>query len=630
MIKFKTGKKLLIMSTLLISMILVNGCSQQEVPLAEDIMTQIVVPNNRTPITVLVKYAFSINGFEKAVEDKFSDIDIIQVSNYTPDMGVSEYEARLEHDDLTDIVMTWPLEVGKEYWEERLMDLSSLPLTNKYANTMLQKSTLEGKLYYLPGPSQVRGIVYNKTLFEEEGWNYPTNFEEFIEVCHEIETDGYRSLQLGLGNSEVLDTAFVGYGFKDSFSSVENTQALEDYNQGVGSFGDNFLPALETFQRLIDEGILREEDLTIKYQDRERMIFNRETVMIEDSVLMARMGKNYNGTTDEYALMPFYNPGIPSDWARIYPVCYIGVNKNLEKEGNEKKLELVLKILEYISTDEGQKDLSSDTGAMFSSLNGTIPEDIVETKLLVPALVEGRYGIFPTLKNAQNALRNGLSEMIKGESSIDDVIKKVDQQNQNPLIEEMPLIYGKATEDFTMIETGNYVTDVMRENTGADFALFLDNGKDGKDSGKGIGARLYQGDINEDDIKRIMPDLKRGEKCELWVVEMTGADLIKTLEYSIPVGDVKNGWFYYFSGLKMKYTPTNKPGERIKEITDSMDNSIEDDKIYKIAVMDDSVPDKYIKSCENTGYLIPELVRNDISQKKVISPSDSERFQIIK
>ena len=183
--------------------------------------------------------------------------------------------------------MTWPLEVGKEYWEERLMDLSSLPLTNKYANTMLQKSTLEGKLYYLPGPSQLRGIVYNKTLFEEEGWKYPTNFEEFIEVCHEIETDGYRSLQLGLGNSEVLDTAFVGYGFKDSFSSVENTQALEDYNQGVGSFGDNFLPALETFQRLIDEGILREEDLTIKYQDRERMIFNRETVMIEDSVLMA-------------------------------------------------------------------------------------------------------------------------------------------------------------------------------------------------------------------------------------------------------------------------------------------------------------------------------------------------------
>ncbi|MEG1863523.1 MAG: ABC transporter substrate-binding protein, partial [Oscillospiraceae bacterium] len=432
-------KTLLVMALTL----LFTSCAQKQTPVAaNEIITQKPTPEGRTPITVLVKYAFSINTFEKAVEEKFPEIDIIQVGNFTSNSGIREYEARMEHDDLTDIVMTWPVQAGQEYCEERLIDLSSMPLTGKYYTSGLDKISSGGKLYYLPGPSQIRGIVYNKTLFEENGWQVPDSFEGFISLCKKIEDKGIRSLQLGFGNPEVLDTAFVGYSYADCYSTPQDAKWLKDYNQGNGSLADHFMPAFKTFQRLIDEGIFKKEDLNITYADRERMLFRRECAMVEDSVLMARMGNDIAGCEDEFALMPFFNPSEDGDWAWLYPVCYIGLNKHLEEEQNKEKYALVMKIMEYISTPEGQLALSGDTGGMYSPLNGMPPPDVGEIEPLYSALEHGRCAVFPQFKNAQVTLRKGLAGMLKGEMTAQEVIQITDKENISPSADMSPLVIG--------------------------------------------------------------------------------------------------------------------------------------------------------------------------------------------
>lgn len=605
------------------------GCSKEEIMVEQDILTQKRIEENKIPITVLVKYAFSINEFEKAVEAKFPELDLIQVGNYTLDMGVAEYAARMEHDDLTDIMMTWPFNVGKEYFEERLIDLSSLPATNKYVTAMLDQNSIDGQLFYLPGPSQVRGLVYNKTLFEENGWNVPTDFDSFVELCHTIEESGIRSLQLGLKNSEVLDTAFVGFSYESSFSKPKNAQWIEEYNQGNGNFNDNFQEALETFQILIDEGILKASDFDVDYSKREEMIFTRKTAMTEDSILLARMGFAYNGNTDEFALMPFFNRN-GDDWSRLYAVCHIGLNKHLLERDDKEKHDLVMKIVDYISTPEGQMALAEDTGAMFSSLNGMAPPDIPEIVDLVAGLSQGRYAIFPTLKNAQVALREGLAGMVRGEIDGDSVAEMVDEMNQNPVKAQEPIVLGTATHNFTLIETGNFITDTMREKANSDIALFLDNGKDGLYNGKGVSGKIYEGDITDIDLLRILPDMKLGEKGELLKVTMTGQDLLTTLEYSIPVNNNRDGWFYYFSGLLMEYDPTAAPGTRIGKITDEQGNEIDSKKLYTVAVMDETIPSDFIKSCEETGITINTLLSEKLKAENTVSPSGDGRFKVIR
>lgn len=594
----------------------------------EDILTQTVIPEGKTPVTILVKYAFSINTFEKAVEEKFSDIDIIQVGNYTSDMGVAEYNRRLRHDDLTDIVMTWPLEVGEEYWQDRLLDLSALPDTSKYNVSMLNTIAREGKLYYLPGPSQVRGIVYNKTLFTERGWSVPQNFEEFTELCETIEASGMRSIQLGFGNTEVLDTAFIGYSYGDCYSKPADAQWMSDYNEGKGSIGDQLGPALDTFQSFIDKGIWKKEDLELYYQDRERMLFNRECAMVEDSVLLARMGYEFNGSTDEFALMPFFTPGEEGDWARLYPVCYIGFNKHLADPEQKEKYDVVMRLLNYISTPEGQEALMGDTGAMFSSLQGVQPPNIPEIYDLVPALTHGRFAIFSTLENAQGALRRGLAGMVSGELTKEDVIQMTDAENTNPPVQDMPSVLGTATADFTLLETGNFVTDALRAAGETEIALFMDNGKDGKYNGKGISGRLYKGEITMVDVGCVMPDIKHGESGILQKVRMTGENLIKTLESSILVDNNIGGWFYYFSGLRMEYSPTAEPGSRIKTITDANGEKIDPEKVYTIAAMDGTFPEEYALTVEFTNMKISDIIADAIRAQKTITPSGDGRFTV--
>ena len=51
--------------------------------------------------------------------------------------------------------------------------------------------------------------------------------------------------------------------------------------------------------------------------------------------------------------MPFFSPGTPCDWARLYMVCYIGLNKHLGEPQNKKKYDPVMQLMDYISTPEG-------------------------------------------------------------------------------------------------------------------------------------------------------------------------------------------------------------------------------------------------------------------------------------
>lgn len=270
-------------------------------------------------------------------------------------------------------------------------------------------------------------------------------------------------------------------------------------------------------------------------------------------------------------------------------VCYIGLNKYLADENNKEKYDMVMKLMEYISTPEGQKALASDTGAMFSSMKGTSSPNIPEIQDMIKTLDSGRYAIFPELKNAKNALRTGLADLLRGTITKQQLMENVDIENATPQISKKPEVIGKANSSFTLKETVLYIVDIVKKELNCEIALFLDNGKDGLYNGKGVSGRIYEGDITIDDVPRIMPDFKSGDKGLLSKVKMTGQQLIDTLGKSPSFDNTEANWFYYFSGLKMEFNLTAKAGKRIKSITLENGDEIDLNKIYSVAVMDGSV-----------------------------------------
>lgn len=617
-------KKIYKFLTLFSPLLLLVSCSSKT-QVAENILTQKTSSDSKIPLTVSVKYGIYLDEFEKAVEEEFTELDLIQVGNYTANFS-EEYEQQLANDDLTDIIITWPLDKAALNCEDRLIDLSGMEFTSRYNLSALNTISKSGKLYYLPGPTQVRGILFNKTMFEENGWAVPSNFEEFVSLCQTIEASGIRSLQLTFWNKEVLRYAFIGFSYSESFSSPTSAQALNNYNIGKGSLRDFALPAFETFERLAEAGIFRPEDLDVRYPDREQMLFNRQCAMVSDSVSMIELAKNY-GCTDEFAIMPFFCPGADGGWGHLIPNQYIGLNQNLTNSENKEKYDLVLRVMDYISTPKGQLALAGNNRSMISSLvSGSKQISSPELQPLEKTINKGQYAIFPSFTNTDTILYDALAAMLRKEIDRDEAIYWVDKENQNPQPRERAAVIGTATETFSLEDTGAYVTDVLRTEMEADIALFLDNGKDGKFNARGISAKFYQGEIRESDVmQRILPTLQHGEMGYINLVTITGENLYNVLEYALPDGN----WFYYFSGLKMTYDPTAEPGTRIKALTDEHGKPLDLDKIYTVAIMEGTVDEQWIETCKPSELLVKDLIINDIKEKGSISPSKDGRLQMI-
>lgn len=616
-------KKIVKLICMILGLLLLTSCSS-EAPQQPEVLTQKASSDDKIPITISVKYAVYLDAFEEAMEQHFPELNLIQVGNYTANYS-EEYEQQLANDDLPDIIVTWPLDNAALNCEDRLIDLSSMEFSSRYNLSSLNAISKSGELYYLPGPTQMRGILFNKTMFEENGWAVPGNFEEFVALCQTIEASGIRSLQLSFWNEEVLRYAFIGFGYSEGFSSPVSVQKLQDYNAGKGSLRDFALPAFKSFERLIEADIFRAEDLKVRYPDREKMLFNRQCAMVSDGASLIESAKK-NGSTDEFAIMPFLCPGSDGGWGHLIPTQYIGLNQQLTKPENKKKYDLALRIMDYISTPEGQLALAGNNTSLVSNLVAKGDQTAVpELAPIEAAMHKGQYAIFPSFTNADSSLYEALAAMLRGEISRDEVIRRVDEANRNPRPKERAAVIGSAAQTFSLAETGAYVTDVLRAGTQADIALFLDNGKDGKFNARGISAKFYQGDIRESDVvQRVLPTLQHGEAGYLNTVTVTGENLCKILEYTLPDGD----WFYYFSGLKMTYDPVAEPGTRIKKLTDEYDREIDPEKLYKIAIMEGTVDEQWIEACETSELLVKDLIIADIMDKGSISPGRDGRLQI--
>ena len=123
--------------------------------------------------------------------------------------------------------------------------------------------------------------------------------------------------------------------------------------------------------------------------------------------------------------------------------------------------------------------------------------------------------------------------------------------------------------------------------------------------------------------------MKHGESGVLQVMDMTGENLLRTLEYAIQADNDIRGWFYHFSGLKMTYAPSAIPGKRIIKITDAEGKPLEaHQRVYTAAVMDLSFPEDAIQSLTDTGISIQALLTETIQSRKTITPGKDGRFII--
>ena len=161
------------------------------------------------------------------------------------------------------------------------------------------------------------------------------------------------------------------------------------------------------------------------------------------------------------------------------------------------------------------------------------------------------------------------------DSNIENKLQKYKNKLDLLLSEEIGIFKNKVDTNRKEIRTkensfANFVTDIFRNYANADIALI--------NAGAIRGDTIYQKGhlITRKDIYQELP-----YRDKLILLQVSGQDVIDTIEHAFYLIEKNNGRFPQVSGIKVDYDTTQKPGQRVKNI---FINSLPIDKkkLYKL------------------------------------------------
>lgn len=241
-----------------------SGCGQKD--------------NGKVTIELVQYKREAVDIFEK-LEKKFNEThDDIQLKIDSPNDAMTILKTRFIREDYPDIIgIGGDVNYSNFLDAKLLMDISDYEglkdIKQSYLdiNKELEYVPQEG-VYALPYVANAAGVLYNKDVFDENGWEIPTTWQEFIDLCEEIEGAGIQPLY---------------YGFKDVWTCLAPWNAIAvdlapsdvcaQVNRGETTFAENYTEVAEKTRALLDYA--QDDPFAYSYNDACTAFANGESAM---------------------------------------------------------------------------------------------------------------------------------------------------------------------------------------------------------------------------------------------------------------------------------------------------------------------------------------------------------------
>ena len=284
------------------------------------------------------------------------------------------------------------------------------------------------------------------------------------------------------------------------------------------------------------------------------------------------------------------------------------------------KKQILLDIVDYLSTDEGQDVLFQ----CFTGISGvkTYQENIRSEFWDVKNCLDKGQLYFADQFGQTSDFETAFDWM-RGNMTMDEVIAATDEfEPLDPTAPEPSVAIGTAAEDFTALETSMLMADVMREAAGADAALLLHG-----TYYKGNSSKIYQGTIDIPDRFNLRSVSKDDA---LTTYEITGANLKKLMEHPLLNGEEVNA-LYAFSGLKAEYAPWRDEASNVLSLALADGTEIDDGKLYTVAAWAGTVDESYVSSTVKAHSelgTITDLMTAYLADAGEVSPAKDGRITL--
>ena len=480
-------------------------------------------PAEHEPITFMAPY-LDVEAFIEQVHNVYPEVNI-EIVPYSGDNTTTCLQNMMQAGDLPDVCTLTVYNPLTDDLSDRLLDLSGYDFTDYYVESRLQEVSDNGAIYMLPSVYNCYGITYNKTLLEQYGWELPTSFAELEQLAEKAKEAG---VALCLPQIQ-----YPGYGFQylcniadaSFLGTLDGKRWQKDYLSGKATVSDTqgMLDAMNYVQKWKDIGMLNADGDPTSDEVTRQMMIDGNTLFLMGStngIIEA------DGTEDTFGLMPYLSEDGTQNVFVLTVSRYFGLSKNLEQD--PQKLEDALKVMRVLSTVEGTCALYPETKIKSSLLpfkdakaDDTYYADIAD------ALNAGNTApfIYSGWENTIVTTGNKMLEFMKGEATIDDVIRQIDK-DQDKIVNDTPDVITTVSEEISQEDCARLVGRCFAEATGSDLALISLStwipGNSTEQNHYGVSAKLYAKDITDYDLCVVLPT---GWNRTIQTVTLTGRQI---------------------------------------------------------------------------------------------------------
>ena len=582
---------------------MLSGCGRStstEIGKSDNTKTEANVSDHE-PITINAPYR-NVSAFIDKVHETYPEINI-EVVPYSGYNTTAWMKGMMNSGELTDIYFSTFYSPTADKVSDKLLDISGYDFTGNYVQSRLREVTSDGAIYMLPLYYSCHGITYNKTLLEKNGWDLPTSLKELEELAPKVEEAGY-NLCLDMYQ-------YPGYGFQyfcnildtGYLSTIDGLQWQADFRAGTANIENTpeMLENMKVLERWKDLGLLNDQgDPQSDDVTKQKMLEGNTLFLVGSANDLYTDDQEH----DEFALMPYLSEDGKQNVYILNVNRYVGLNKDLEEEGNEQKLEDALHIMEVLSTEDGMWALNSNTKdtSLLPLKDAKVGENSYYVNVL-DDLNEGHTApfIYSGWENIVVPLGEKMIAYCRGESTLEEVIDCMDE-NQSLITDVAALAFTEVTETLDTDDCAKLIGICFAQAADADAALVSENAyypESDTMNPEGVSGSLFALPVTEQEIVSILPT---GWNENIQTVTLTGARIKELAE---------KGYVREDDGMIYPYALVTKEGMEL-----------EDDTTYTAAICGATEEVQKEGNIQDSGILGLDAAKEYFSQFESLSKKD--------
>lgn len=515
------------------------------------------------------------------LETQFPDIDFTFVVGY----NTMDFYADLnERGSLPDIITCRRFSLNDAaYMSDLLMDLSQTEIVGSFYDSYIENNREPGgAIRWLPMCAEVDGYIANADLFEEYGISLPTNYAEFAEACRRFDEQGicgyvndyredYSCMEALQGCAIPELMTMEGIMWRTSYESetVESQVGLDDKVWPV---------VFDKFEQYMKDTMIRPEDTQMSFGEMKSGLLEGKTAIMRgtasDCAVLRKEGVNT-------VMLPYFGETAEDNWLLTYPTCQVAVNREVEQD--DKKTDAVIRVLEAMFSEEGQRHVDTDNAVL--SYNKNVNIEINDVFSQVKDCIDRNHLYIRLASTEMFAVsQNVVQKMITGEYDAKGAYEDFNAQLIAAKDNEVPEIITtqNTAYDYAFGEHGSpaasAVLNTIRRQWGSDVAVGYSSV---------VAASVFEGDYTRQQLNRLMAN-----RLIFRSGELTGAELKQLMEWLVNAKEDGSNPIRHknlipvTSGMEYKLTDNGDGTYTLDEITIN-GSPLDDNKVYTVMSVGD-------------------------------------------